>query len=72
VYIDFLVELNGKLNYSHQKVVVQNFREGFFIDISVKAKVHLDEIFVLSGKWMVIDHLFINIFDELEHPQFRS
>jgi hypothetical protein len=56
----------------HQKVLVQNFCEGFFIDSRAKANVYLDEIYVLSGKWMVIDHLFLHVFDELELPQFGS
>jgi hypothetical protein len=55
------------------KVLVQNFREGFFIDIIGKANVHLDEIYVLNGKSItIIDHLFLHIFDELEHPQLGS
>jgi hypothetical protein len=52
--------------------LVHNFCEGFVIDISAKAKAHLDEIYDSSGKWMVIDHPFLLIFDDLDHPQSES
>jgi hypothetical protein len=62
VCIDFLFEVSEEYYYTHHKILVRNFCEGFFIDIKAKAQGNLDT-------WKL---RFLHIFDELEHPQFEN